>query len=89
MRAELGQRRDKRDRGRAAADDDDPLAVVVEILGPELRVHDPPLVALDVLELGQVALVVAVVAAADVQEVARDTRPAVGLHGPARVLGRP
>ena len=43
-------RRHQGDRGRAAADDDDLLAGVVEVLGPELRVHD---LAGEVLDAGE------------------------------------
>ena len=41
MRGLPGHRRDQRHRGGAAADDDHPLAGIVEVLGPVLRVHDP------------------------------------------------
>ena len=60
----LGHRRDQRHRGRAAADHHHPLARVVGLLGPVLGVDDGALEVLDPLELGRVALVVAVVAAA-------------------------
>ena len=61
--AVLGHRRDQRDGGRAAADDHDPLAGVVEVLGPVLRVDDRAGEALAAREVRGVALVVAVVAA--------------------------
>ena len=66
----LGHRRDQRHGGRAAADHDDPLALVVEVLGPVLRVDHLALEALAAGELGRVALVVAVVAAAHREEAA-------------------
>ena len=40
VRGRLRHRRDERDRRGAAADHDDALARVVEVLGPVLRVHD-------------------------------------------------
>ena len=58
-----GHRGHQGDRGRAAADDDDLLAGVVEVLGPVLRVHDLAAESVAALELRGVALVVAVVAA--------------------------
>ena len=74
----LGHRGHERHRGRAAADHDDALARVVEVLGPLLGVHDPAGEALGARELGRVALVVAVVAAAHEEEVAGEA------HGPRR-----
>ena len=70
VRGLLGHRRHQRHRGGAAADHDDALAGVVEVLGPVLRVDDRAGEAVDPLELGRVALVVAVVAAAGPEEVA-------------------
>ena len=49
--ASLRQRRDERHRGRAAADHDDALAGVVDVLGPVLGVHDPSAEALDAREV--------------------------------------
>ena len=83
-----GERRDHRHGRRAAADDDDALAVVVDVVGPELRVHDLPAEALDARELRRVALVVAVVAGARVQEAAGQPDRLAGaldLDRPARV----
>ena len=87
-------RRDERDGGGAASDHHDPLARVVDVAGPVLRVDDPALEALAALELRQVALVVAVVARAAEQEAAGHAhrlpgvRP-LGVHGPARIGARP
>ena len=74
VRRRLGHRRHQRHRGRAAADHHDPLARVVEVLRPVLRVDDLPAEVLDAGELRQVALVVAVVAAAHQQEAAGERR---------------
>ena len=90
----FGERRDQRHRGRAAADDDHALAAVVGVLGPELRMHDLAPEAIDAVELGRVALVVAVVAGAGEEEAARQLGGLTGvgafdLHGPARIVRRP
>ena len=84
----------ERDRGGAAADDHDPLVGVVDVLGPLLRVDDWAGEALHALEVRRVALVVAVVAAAEEQEPARHAdrfaRVApLRLDGPPRVVARP
>ncbi len=62
----------ERHRGGAAADHDDPLAGVVEVLGPGLGVDERALEASMPGEVGQVAVVVAVVAAAREEEAARE-----------------
>ena len=90
----LGHRRDQGDRGRAAADHDDALARVVEVGGPVLGVDDLAGEALDALELGRVALVVAVVAGAAEQEVAGKQLAAavigaLDLDRPAGLVARP
>ncbi len=89
----LGHRRDQRHRGGAAADHHDPLADVVEVLRPVLGVDDPALEALAAGELRRVALVVAVIASAAVEEVAgqldRLAAGALGDHGPARLPAAP
>ena len=94
VRGALGHRGHERHRGRAAADHDDALARVVEVLGPELRMDDLAGEALGALELRREALVVAVVAAAQVEEVAGQAHGlarvgALGLDRPARVARRP
>ena len=92
--ATVGERRDERDGGGAASDHDDALAGVVELLRPVLGVHELPCEALAAGEGWAVALVIAVVAGAAVQEVAGDLHglaavAALHLHGPARVGARP
>src|SRR5690606_38986642 len=71
-------RRDDRDGGRAAADDDDLLPGVVEVLGPELRVHDGAGEVRQPGEAGIVRLVVVVVARAGDEE---PRRPGLGSVG--------
>ena len=61
-------RRDKRHRRRAGADDDNAFALVVKVLRPELRVHNRPREVLDSGELRGVALVVVVVATAEMDK---------------------
>ena len=80
--------------GRAAADHDDALAVVVEVLGPELRMDDLPAEAVGALEVGRVGLRVVVVARAREEEAARELHRlarvgALGVNRPARLLARP
>ena len=85
-------RRDERDRSRAAADHHHSLARVVEVLGPVLGVDDLPAEALGALEFRGERLVVAIVARAHEEEVARELHGlavVLGLHRPARLLGRP
>ena len=69
MAGPLGHRGNEGDRGRAAADHHDLLAVVVEVLRPELRVHERAREAVGARELRHEAVVVAEVAAAQVEEV--------------------
>ena len=90
MRGALGQRGDERHGGSAAADHDDSLAGVVDVVAPELRMHQLAAEALDARPVGRVALVVPVVARAREQEPAGhlDRLAAVGalhLDGPARI----
>ena len=93
----LGHGGHERHRRGAAADDDDPLAGVVEVVGPELWLHDRAPVGVDAGENRLVAVVVVVVARAGVQEVAGEPARrgrAVGvlvLQGqrPPRLLGGP
>ena len=63
-----GQRGNERDGRCPAADDDDPLSGEVEYLGPGLRVHDRAGEVLHAVEVGQIPVVVAVVAAAREEE---------------------
>ena len=93
VRAALGQRGHERDGRGTAADDDDPAACDVEVRRPRLRVHDRAPERGQAGDVGRVAVVVAVVAAAQVQEGAG---PALGralgradLDGPALPGGRP
>ena len=65
-----GQRRDQRHRRRAAADHDNALALVVDVLGPLLGVDDASLESFDAGEIGRVAVGVVEVAGAHVQEAA-------------------
>ena len=71
-RTRIGQRWNESHCRRTAADHDDLLARVVEVLGPVLGVDDGALEVLRAGELRRVALVVVVVAAASEQEVAGD-----------------
>ena len=94
VRGGLGHRRDERDRGGAAADHDDLLAGVVEVLGPGLRVHDRSGEAVHAGEVGLVALVVAVVAGAGEEEAGGELHGlsgvgALGGDVPHAVGGRP
>ena len=68
--ARAGQGRDERDRRRPAPDDHHRRVGTVEVVGPVLGVDDRPLETIDILEIGDVAPVVAVVAAAGEQEAA-------------------
>src|SRR6185436_2174203 len=89
-----GERGNERHRGRAAADDDDALAGDVEAFGPELRADQRPGVFGFARELGAMAFVVAVVAAADVEKAGppryrRAIVDALAVHRPERVGARP
>ena len=78
-----------------APDHDDPLARVVKVLGPELRVKEGPLESFLTLEFRPVGLVVAVVAATHKKKVAGDGLAGgivpgfAGLQAPKRVGTRP
>jgi len=92
MRGIAGDFGNQRHRSRTAADDDDLLARVVEVFGPELRVDDLPLEIGEPRKIGGIALGVAVIAAAHIEEIAgqfggRAVR--LGGHSPARVGARP
>ena len=63
-----GHRRHQGDRGGAAADDHDALAGVLQVLGPELRVHDLAAEVGDARDGRGVGLGVVVVARAGVEE---------------------
>ncbi len=88
------QRGDQGDGRGAAADHHDPLTAAVEVRRPMLGVHDLPGEVLAAGEVGAVALVVAVVAGAHVQEGAGQPHLLAGVaaargHRPARLLGGP
>ena len=86
VRGLLRQRRDHADRGRAAADDHQPLAGVVEVLRPMLRVHHLALEVFDAGKRWRVGLVVVVVAGAEEQEpsaVGLGLAVLFGLHRPS------
>ena len=70
MRRSFGHRRNKRDGGGAAAYYDHPLAFVVEVFRPLLRVHNLPAKPLDASPLRGVPSLVVVVARAEVEETA-------------------
>jgi hypothetical protein len=93
VRRAAGHRGQNRDGGRAAPDDHDPLAGVVEVRRPELRVHDGAGELLDALELRREALLVVEIARADEQEAGcqLDGLAVVAprRHRPARCLRRP
>lgn len=86
--------RHERDRRRAAPDDDDALAGVVEVRRPVLRMADPAGEALGAGETGRVALVIAVVAGVGEEKIAGHVLlvPGVGtidLDRPAQARRRP
>ena len=83
MRAIAGDRRHDSRRRRAGADDQDLLALVVEILRPGLRVDDAALVFVHVRPVRRVALRVPVIALAHPQEVGGEAGSLAGV-----VLGR-
>ena len=60
----LRQRRRQRHRGCAGADDDDVLAGIIKVFGPELRMDQLALVVVIARPLRQIALVATVVAGA-------------------------
>lgn len=68
----IGHRRDERHCRGAAADHDDALAAVVQILRPMLRMHDPPLETFRAFEARAVALIVSIVAASAEQPAGPD-----------------
>ena len=86
MRGGLGQCRHECHRCRATADHDNPLAFVVEILGPALRVHDAALVPVHARPAWHITLGVVIVAAAHAKEVAGEPD---GLPFGARRVNRP
>ena len=94
MGRDLSDGRDQRDGGRAAADDHDPLAGEVETVGPVLRMHHEAGEVLAARPGRLVALVVSVVARAQVEEAARPGGPRAGLgvldrHGPPGLAAGP
>ena len=93
VRGALGdQRRDERDRGGARADDDDPFALDIEVVGPELRVDNRPREIVLTGEVDDVATVVVVVAGREVEEAGGVLDGAIGgvsRDGPALCLAGP
>ena len=92
--ADAGQRRDERDGGRPAADDDDLLSADVEAFGPGLGMHDGARKVGHAVEVGQVAVVVAVVPAAAEEEGGGEFEGLVGVRplggdAPERIGRRP
>ena len=88
------QRRDQRRGGRARADHDHALVLVVEIFRPFLRMDDRALELGHVLPLRRIALGVAVIALAHPEEVGGEAPllagvAARGLDGPEVFLARP
>ncbi len=94
MRRIFGQRRDQRRGGGAGADHDDALALVVEIFGPFLRMHDRALELRHILPLGRIALGVPVIALAHPEEIGGEAKLLAGVgadrvDGPEIALARP
>ena len=94
MRGGLGHGGNDRHRGGAAADDDHPLARVVEVLGPRLRVHDAAAKPVDAGERGRIAYRIIVIAGAAEHKIASETdrlmfAAALDLDRPQRVGRRP
>ncbi len=94
LRACVGQRRDQRGCGRAASDHDDARTLDVEVVGPLLRVEVRAGEPVHARELGQVALVVAVVAGAGDDPPASEVDDVAGgepldVERPARLGRRP
>ena len=94
VRAVAGHGRDERCRGRSRSDDEHVPVCIVEVVGPELGVHDGALEAIHAGPGGGVGLGVVVVALAHPQEATGEdeflTGGVVGdLQGPAPFVGRP
>ena len=94
MRAIVGHRRDQRCRRGAGADHDHALVLVVEILGPFLRVDDRALELGHVLPDRRIAFGVAVIALAHPEEIGGEAKPfagvvASGFDGPEIFRARP
>ena len=92
--AVAGNGRHQRGGGGARADHQHLLALVVEVIGPGLRVHDAALVLVHARPFGRVALRMPVVALAHPKERGGEAHAfagvaARGLDGPALVLARP
>ena len=86
--------RNQRRGGRAGADHDDALSLIVEVLGPKLRVHDAAFVIREALPLRRVALRVAVIALARPKEIRSEPEPLPGvganrIDGPEAFRARP
>ena len=94
MGGAAGERGDDRHRRRAAADHQHPLADVVDVVGPALRIDDAAAEAFEAGKVRPVAALVAVIAGADDEEAAGQLdlpplRPGFDLQGPARLGRRP
>src|SRR6266849_6083944 len=90
----LGDGRNQRRRGGAGADHDDFLVLVVEIVGPLLRMNDPALEGLHGLPLRRITFRVPVIALAHPEEVRREANRFAGIDpdgfdGPEIFLARP
>ena len=85
----FSKRRNQSHRRRAASNDNDSLARIIERLGPLLRVHELPLKPIRARKLRAVAFFVAVIAAAHIKEAANQPHDLplfrLRLHCPARV----
>ena len=79
VRALVRHRRHQRRRRRARADHDDALAVVVEVLGPFLRMDDRALELGHALPLRRIALGVAVIALAHPEEIGGEAQLLAGV----------
>ena len=94
MRRRLGDHRNDRHRGRAAADHHHALAAIVEVFGPVLRMHDLACEFFHAGKVGRVAVGIVVIAGAAEQEIAGEANrlallAALGLDRPQRIGGRP
>jgi hypothetical protein len=86
MRALIGDGRDQRRRGGAGADDDNLLVLVIEIVGPFLRMDDPALELVEIRPLRRIALRMAIVTLAHPEEIRREAERFAGV-GSDRIDG--
>ena len=94
MRRGLCHRWHQRHRGRAAADHHHALALIVEVVGPVLGMHDATGEVVDAIERGREPRGIIIIAAAHVQEAAgqrcgRTFRAGLDVERPPRIGGRP